>query len=200
MVEDSITHLIGTFTGPPDTPYEGGTYEVDIAIPQTYPFSPPKMKFITKLYHPNVSSASGAICLDILKDAWSPVLTLKSTMISLQSLLCSPEPKDPQDAEVAKHYLTDREGFENTARYWAEIYAGAPPKEKKAEGEDAKDKAPASDAKKGKAAAKRAEVDEIAAAGLNAAHVSQFENLGFERKKVVSFFSLYPFILLSLTH
>ncbi|PVF92162.1 hypothetical protein CPB86DRAFT_791436, partial [Serendipita vermifera] len=185
LVEESLTHLIGTFTGPPDTPYEGGTYEVDITIPQTYPFSPPKMKFLTKLYHPNVSSASGAICLDILKDAWSPVLTLKSTMISLQSLLCSPEPKDPQDAEVAKHYLTDREGFEDTARYWAEIYAGAPPKEKKPEGEDAKDKAATTDAKKGKATAKRkAEVDEVAAAGLNAAHVSQFENLGFDRKKV----------------
>lgn len=52
-----------------------------------------------KVYHPNISSASGAICLDILKDAWSPVLTLKSTLISLQSLLCSPEPNDPQDAE-----------------------------------------------------------------------------------------------------
>src|SRR5271163_2516721 len=101
----------------------GGTYEVDISIPQTYPFSSPKMKILTKVYHPNISSASGAICLDILKDAWSPVLTLKSTMISLQSLLCSPEPKDPQDAEVAKHYLSDRSGFEETARYWAEIYA-----------------------------------------------------------------------------
>src|SRR5882762_6488219 len=82
------------------------------------------MKFITKVYHPNVSSASGAICLDILKDAWSPVLTLKSTLISLQSLLCSPEPNDPQDAEVAKHYMTSRSGFEDTARYWTQVYAG----------------------------------------------------------------------------
>lgn len=70
------------------------------------------------MYHPNISSASGAICLDILKDAWTPVLTLRSTLVSLQSLLCSPEPKDPQDAEVAKHYMSDKAGFEETARYW----------------------------------------------------------------------------------
>ncbi|KIM21145.1 hypothetical protein M408DRAFT_33604, partial [Serendipita vermifera MAFF 305830] len=154
LVDESYLHLLGSFPGPPDTPYAGGTYEVDIVIPPSYPFSPPKMKFLTRLYHPNVSSASGAICLDILKDAWSPVLTLKSTMISLQSLLCSPEPSDPQDAEVAKHYMASREGFEETARYWAEIYAGAPAKKSKT----------------GKEKAAPPVVDEIAASGLNAAH------------------------------
>jgi ubiquitin-conjugating enzyme (huntingtin interacting protein 2) len=128
------------------------------------------MKFITKVYHPNVSSASGAICLDILKDAWSPVLTLKSTLISLQSLLCSPEPNDPQDAEVAKHYMTSRASFEETARYWAQAYAGAPKK-----GGSARDgKAP-----------ETIERDEVAIAGLEKAHVDQFESLGFERSKVV---------------
>lgn len=126
------------------------------------------MKFITKLYHPNVSSASGAICLDILKDAWSPVLTLKSTLISLQSLLCSPEPNDPQDAEVAKHYMTSRASFEETARYWTHIYAGGP----------------------GKAGTKAGKVDggvrdEVAMAGLDKAHVDKFEALGFDRSKVV---------------
>jgi ubiquitin-conjugating enzyme (huntingtin interacting protein 2) len=123
------------------------------------------MKFITKVYHPNVSSASGAICLDILKDAWSPVLTLKSTLISLQSLLCSPEPNDPQDAEVAKHYMTSRGSFEETARYWAQTYAGAPG-----------GKGPA---------VKKGDRDEIAIAGLEKAHVDQFEAIGFERGKVV---------------
>ncbi|KAH9919341.1 ubiquitin-conjugating enzyme/RWD-like protein [Fomitopsis serialis] len=120
------------------------------------------MKFITKIYHPNVSSASGAICLDILKDAWSPVLTLKSTLISLQSLLCSPEPRDPQDAEVAKHFMTSKSSFEETARYWTEIYAGGPGK--------------------GKAAGPR---DEVAMAGLDPAHVQQFQSLGFEKGKVI---------------
>lgn len=127
------------------------------------------MKFITKVYHPNVSSASGAICLDILKDAWSPVLTLKSTLISLQSLLCSPEPNDPQDAEVAKHYMTSRSSFEDTARYWTQVYAGGGGGRNVNIGE--------STAKGGR--------DEIAIAGLEKAHVDQFESLGFERSKVV---------------
>jgi ubiquitin-conjugating enzyme (huntingtin interacting protein 2) len=121
------------------------------------------MKFITKVYHPNVSSQSGAICLDILKDAWSPVLTLKSTLISLQSLLCSPEPNDPQDAEVAKHYMTSRSSFEETARYWAITYAGAP-----------------------RRSGPKDVDEEVAMAGLEKAHVDKFEALGFDRSKVVS--------------
>jgi ubiquitin-conjugating enzyme (huntingtin interacting protein 2) len=61
--------------------------------------------------------------LDILKDAWTPVLTLKTALISLQSLLCDPVPDDPQDAQVAGHYIKDRKGFEETAREWTKQYA-----------------------------------------------------------------------------
>jgi len=166
MVDENPFHLIGAFPGPPDTPYEGGYYEVDIQIPDSYPFQPVKMKFITKVYHPNVSSASGAICLDILKDAWSPVLTLKSTLISLQSLLCEPVPNDPQDAEVAKHYLTDRNSFNATAKHWAQAYAQAPAsKIKLAPGKQATD----------------AEM-----AGLSEASVAAFTDMGFPREKVIS--------------
>lgn len=140
------------------------------------------MKFITKVYHPNVSSASGAICLDILKDAWSPVLTLKSTLISLQSLLCSPEPNDPQDAEVAKHYATSRASFEETARYWSQIYAGAPTSEGSEKGKVV------ADVKNKRSVTPR---DEVAIAGLERAHVDQFEALGFERSKVVCDFTIF---------
>jgi len=167
LVDNSPFHLKGSFNGPEGTPYEGGHFEVDIVIPESYPFQPVKMKFITKVYHPNISSASGAICLDILKDAWSPVLTLKSTLISLQSLLCSPEPNDPQDAEVAKHYMTSKSSFEETARYWTQTYAGGPGKTVLRGGAGAGAK------------------DEIAMAGLEKAHVEQFEALGFERSKVI---------------
>ncbi|GAA6016173.1 hypothetical protein JCM11491_003755 [Sporobolomyces phaffii] len=126
QVDDKIDHFIGSFPGPTGTPYEGGWFRVDVTAPERYPFEPLKMKFITKVYHPNVSSASGYICLDILKTSWSPVFTLRTCLVSLQSLLSTPEPSDPQDAEVAKHYLTDRKGFEETAKFWTEVYAAPP--------------------------------------------------------------------------
>ncbi|KAJ5833596.1 hypothetical protein N7474_001907 [Penicillium riverlandense] len=124
--EDDVTHLRGSFPGPPGTPYEGGTYNIDIKIPEMYPFRPPTMKFETKVWHPNVSSQTGAICLDTLSSAWTPVLTVKSALLSLQSLLCTPEPKDPQDAEVANMFLRRPKEFERVAREWAVLYAGAP--------------------------------------------------------------------------
>jgi len=127
-VGDNISSLKGTFCGPPDTPYEGGTFIIDIKMPDQYPFRPPVMKFETKLWHPNVSSQTGAICLDTLGSAWSPVLTIKSALLSLQSLLSTPEPKDPQDAEVANMLMNDPQRFEQVAREWAVKYAGAPPK------------------------------------------------------------------------
>jgi ubiquitin-conjugating enzyme (huntingtin interacting protein 2) len=111
-------HLEGTIHGPDSTPYDGGVFTVDIVIPAEYPFEPPKMKFLTKIYHPNVSSQTGAICLDILKDQWSPALTIKTALLSLQALLCAPEPSDPQDAEVAKVYMQDADHatFNRTAK------------------------------------------------------------------------------------
>mmetsp|Transcript_25150 Transcript_25150/g.22870 ORF Transcript_25150/g.22870 Transcript_25150/m.22870 type:complete len:196 (-) Transcript_25150:1557-2144(-) len=123
QIGGSHMHLKGTIKGPSDTPYAGGTFHVDINIPADYPFSPPKMKFITKLWHPNVSSQTGAICLDILKDQWSPALTIKTALISLQALMCTPEPNDPQDAEVANMYLSNYEQFKNKAKFWTESYA-----------------------------------------------------------------------------
>jgi ubiquitin-conjugating enzyme (huntingtin interacting protein 2) len=54
--DGDVTHLKASFQGPPDTPYEGGTFVVDVKLPIDYPFQPPKMKFETKLWHPNVSS------------------------------------------------------------------------------------------------------------------------------------------------
>mmetsp|Transcript_11948 Transcript_11948/g.14458 ORF Transcript_11948/g.14458 Transcript_11948/m.14458 type:complete len:199 (+) Transcript_11948:17-613(+) len=120
---EEFRHLEGIIKGPDSTPYDGGVFKVDIVIPDGYPFEPPKMKFMTKIWHPNISSQTGAICLDILKDKWSPALTIKTALLSLQALLCAAEPDDPQDAEVANMYKSNRELFNQTARFWTDTYA-----------------------------------------------------------------------------
>ena len=72
LIGENFSELKGEIAGPPDTPYEGARFQLEIKIPETYPFNPPKVRFVTKIWHPNVSSVTGAICLDILK-----VLTFK---------------------------------------------------------------------------------------------------------------------------
>ncbi|CAH4038517.1 ubiquitin-conjugating enzyme E2-22 kDa [Pieris brassicae] len=126
VVSNSWTDLLGEITGPPDTPYEGGIFKLEIKIPETYPFTPPKVRFITKIWHPNVSSVTGAICLDILKDQWAAALTLRTVMLSIQALLAAAEPNDPQDAVVAKQYIENQQMFTLTARHWTNIYAEGP--------------------------------------------------------------------------
>ncbi|ODQ76960.1 hypothetical protein BABINDRAFT_42534 [Babjeviella inositovora NRRL Y-12698] len=155
---DDLTRLTGYFNGPPDTPYQGGVFKIDITIPQEYPFKPPQMKFLTKIYHPNISSVTGAICLDILTKKWTPILTLKSVLISLQLLLQSPEPSDPQDAEVAKHYLSDIAGFNLTATYWTQSYAQH---------------------------VDTSAVDRAALYGIDSQLVAKFEGMGFKKDDVV---------------
>ncbi|CAF0918354.1 unnamed protein product [Adineta ricciae] len=118
--------LQGSILGPPDTPYAGARFHVDIIVVDTYPFNPPKVRFTTKIWHPNVSSVTGAICLDILKDQWAAAMTIRTVLLSLQALLATPEPDDPQDAVVANQYKKDRSLFEKTARHWANVYANGP--------------------------------------------------------------------------
>lgn len=124
--QSDLTKLRGIITGPPDSPFEGGKFILDINIPDSYPFNPPKVKFTTKIWHPNISSVTGAICLDILKDQWAAAMTLRTVLLSIQALLQAAEPDDPQDAVVAKQYKENYEVYRKTANHWAQIYAGAP--------------------------------------------------------------------------
>jgi len=184
-----LTHLLASFQGPPETPYEGGTYIVDIKIPQEYPFRPPVMFFKTKLWHPNVSSQTGAICLDTLGSAWSPVLNIKTTLLSLQALLSVPEPKDPQDAEVANMLMNNPEKFERKAREWAINHAGAPAKiiwSQKASSSSSQPKAKAHRSKEEEARAEEARYQ-----GFNKNLIGRFVSMGFDVDRVVEAFIFF---------
>ena len=108
--------------GPSDTPFAGGVFKLEIFFPTDYPFKPPKVLFTTKIYHPNIST-QGAICLDILKDQWSPALTVSKVLLSICSLLSDPNPKDPLMPEIADEYMSNKTQYETNAKMWTSKYA-----------------------------------------------------------------------------
>ncbi|KEP64057.1 UNVERIFIED_CONTAM: ubiquitin-conjugating enzyme subfamily protein [Hammondia hammondi] len=121
-VGDDMFHWQATIMGPEDSPYSGGVFFLNIHFPSDYPFKPPKVNFTTKIYHPNINS-QGAICLDILKDQWSPALTISKVLLSISSLLTDPNPDDPLVPEIAHLYKSDRMRYDQTAREWSQKYA-----------------------------------------------------------------------------
>lgn len=82
----------------------------------------PKVRFLTKIYHPNVDKL-GRICLDILKDKWSPALQIRTVLLSIQALMSAPNPDDPLDENIARHWKTNEADAMNTARQWTAAYA-----------------------------------------------------------------------------
>ena len=117
-----IFHWTATLMGPQATPYHGGIFYLNITFPANYPFKPPKINFATKIYHPNINSGGG-ICLDVLKDNWSPALTISKILISICSLLDDTNPDDPLVPDIAKQYVDNRAAYDITARTWTMEYA-----------------------------------------------------------------------------
>ena len=110
--------------GPPGTPYAGGLFFVRATFTAEYPVKPPKVVFESKVYHANVNSGNGAICLDVLNEsAWSPAMTLASVLLSVVNLLADPNPDDPLVSEIAVQYVRDRATHDRTAREWTQRFA-----------------------------------------------------------------------------
>jgi peroxin-4 len=90
----------GYIHGPEDTPYEDGVFELAIRCGIDYPLSPPEIKFVTRVFHPNVHFRTGAICLDILKKEWSPAWGILSACRAVLALLSDPDAESPLNCDA----------------------------------------------------------------------------------------------------
>jgi ubiquitin-protein ligase len=121
--ENNLLEWNAVIIGAQGTVYEGGIFNLTITFPKDYPFHAPKVYFKTKIYHPNINFRSGAICLDILKENWSPALTIQKVLLSIVSLLNEPNPDDPLVPEIANNYKNNRAEYDMIARQWTIQYA-----------------------------------------------------------------------------
>jgi len=120
--DDNLRYFDVTIQGPDQSPFQGGVFKLELFLPEDYPMAPPKVRFLTKIYHPNIDRL-GRICLDILKDKWSPALQIRTVLLSIQALLSSPNPDDPLATDVAKHYKENEEEAKAQSQQWTQMYA-----------------------------------------------------------------------------
>lgn len=125
--EDNMYVWKAVLRGPEQSPYEKGLWTIRIRVPEAYPLQPPEMHFRTRICHPNIHFDTGEVCLDVLKNQWTPAWTLSSALTAVQAMLSDPEPDSPLNIDAA-NLVRCREikGYEALIRYYAVEYAGAP--------------------------------------------------------------------------
>ncbi|TIA74901.1 hypothetical protein E3P92_00403 [Wallemia ichthyophaga] len=134
--EQDIRYFDVSIQGPDGSPFEKGIFSLELWLPSSYPMEPPRVRFLTKIYHPNIDKL-GRICLDILKgelrrelplklipaDKWSPALQIRTVLLSIQALLSAPNPDDPLANDVAEHYKSDEKAAIQVSKEWTHKFA-----------------------------------------------------------------------------
>lgn len=106
--------------GPYETPWEGGVFRLRLTFPAQYPEKPPSVRFLSKMFHPNVYP-DGELCLDIIQDKWSPVYTVSTILTSIQSLLSDPNTSSPANPEASKLFSSDLRSYRKRVREIASL-------------------------------------------------------------------------------
>jgi ubiquitin-conjugating enzyme E2 D/E len=122
LIDGDLFNWQATIMGPEGSPYHGGVFNLRITLPADYPFKAPRIVFTTKIYHCNINS-NGSICLDILKDKWSPALTISKALLSICSLMDDPNPNDPLVPEIANLLTKDKGRHDANARAYTMEHA-----------------------------------------------------------------------------
>ncbi|KXS17958.1 ubiquitin-conjugating enzyme [Gonapodya prolifera JEL478] len=108
--QDNVLLWNAVIFGPEETPFEDGTFKLVLQFDESYPTKPPHVRFVTKMFHPNVY-ANGDLCLDILQNRWSPTYDVAAILTSIQSLLHDPNPASPANAEAARLFVDNRKEY-----------------------------------------------------------------------------------------
>ncbi|KAF5620040.1 ubiquitin ligase UBC4 [Fusarium sp. NRRL 52700] len=127
--DESIYTWHVTLTAPESTPYYPGKFGIVLTLPTGYPFKPPVVKFVTRIYHPNVTNdGQGNICLGLLKpDAWKPSTQLRAVLEGLRNILEEPQIDSPLEERIAQEYQNNRAEFNKNAKKHVELYAMGSP-------------------------------------------------------------------------
>lgn len=124
--EEDLMLWQAVILGPNNTEYENGTFFLRVQFPLEYPFKPSGVHFVTPILHTNISS-HGHLNLDILKEQWSPALTISKLLLSIHSMLSEPNPDDPLDHDLARLYKRNKKKYEtkvkeHTHKHTIQIY------------------------------------------------------------------------------
>ncbi|KAK7790422.1 hypothetical protein R5R35_010481 [Gryllus longicercus] len=101
----------GVIFGPPDTPYEDGTFKIRLRFTKEYPMKPPKVRFVSKMFHPNIND-TGDIFIDILDNKWSPMYDVASLLMAIQSTLNEPNTDFAVNSEAARLFVKNRREYD----------------------------------------------------------------------------------------
>ncbi|CAD8066113.1 unnamed protein product [Paramecium sonneborni] len=121
--ENNLFHWKISFSGPLGSSYEKGVFHLDLQFPEDYPLKPPKIVFLTQIYHLNIDYKTGSICLEILRNNWSQNLTVRNLLLSILALLFDPNPNSPLNDEINSIFKTDKKLYYQKAEEWTEKFA-----------------------------------------------------------------------------
>mmetsp|Transcript_21805 Transcript_21805/g.37216 ORF Transcript_21805/g.37216 Transcript_21805/m.37216 type:complete len:159 (+) Transcript_21805:193-669(+) len=119
VTDDNLFVWNASVFGPDDTPFEGGIFSLRVTFTERYPDKPPRIRFTSEMFHPNVYQ-DGTLCMDIIQDQWSPCHNICTLLTSIQSLLTDPNPASPANPEAALLYNNDRTSYNKRIRRLAQ--------------------------------------------------------------------------------
>ncbi|KAK1615387.1 hypothetical protein QYE76_020904 [Lolium multiflorum] len=123
--DDDFTSISADIEGPGGTPYENGIFRMKLVLSCDFPQTPPKGFFVTKIFHPNISSR-GEICVNTLKKDWNPTHGLRHVLLVVRCLLIEPFPESALNEQAGKMLLENYEDYARHARLYTSIHALKP--------------------------------------------------------------------------